>query len=294
MYSNRFGTADFSVPVPKLSPFSQRLPVMKRRCLPVAASMPKSFTVSRQAFEQPLQRTVRCVGASASISSRDKSPLRGTFGPRSGDSGTFSVRRRVSSKRSRANNAAPKAPMLPAMSGRMAFTSESCSKARSTASFKKVPPCTMTFVPTSCGSRILMTLNRAFLTTEIARPAAMSPTVAPSFWACFTRLFMNTVQRLPRSTGFSAEMAVAANSATSRFRPLAKDSMKLPQPEEQASFSMMWSMTPSFTRKHFMSWPPMSRMNSTPGSISWAPRKWATVSISPESTRRASSSSPSP
>ena len=253
LYSNKFGTADFSVPVPKLSPFSQRLPVMKRRCLPVFASMPKSFTVSRQAFEQPLQRTVRCVGASASISSSDRSPLRGTFGPRSGDSGTFSVRRRVSSKRSRANNAAPKAPMLPAMSGRMAFTSESCSKARSTASFKKVPPCTMTFVPTSCGSRILMTLNRAFLMTEIARPAA-----------------------------------------TSRFRPLAKDSMKLPQPDEQASFSMIWSMTPSFTRKHFMSWPPMSRMNSTPGSISWAPRRWATVSISPESTRRASSNSPSP
>ena len=65
----------------QLSPFSQRLPVMKRRCLPVAASMPKSFTVSRQAFEQPLQRTVRCVGASASISSSDRSPLRGTFGP---------------------------------------------------------------------------------------------------------------------------------------------------------------------------------------------------------------------
>ena len=184
--------------------------------------------------------------------------------------------------------------MLPAMSGRTASTSESCSNARSTASFRNVPPCTMTFVPTSCGSRILMTLKSAFLMTEMASPAAMSPTVAPSFCACFTRLFMNTVQRLPRSTGRSAAMAVCANSATSRFRPVAKLSMKLPQPDEQASFSMMWSITPSFTRRHFMSCPPMSRMNSTPGSISCAPRKCATVSISPESTRSASSSRPSP
>ena len=129
--------------------------------------------------------------------------------------------------------------MLPAMSGRTAFTSESCSNARSTASFRNVPPCTITFVPTSCGSRILMTLNSAFLMTEMARPAAMSPTVAPSFCACFTRLFMNTVQRLPRSTGAFARMAVCAKAATSRFRPLAKLSMKLPQPEEHASFSMM-------------------------------------------------------
>ena len=157
--------------------------------------------------------------------------------------------------------------MLPAMSGRTACTPASCSNARNTASFKNVPPCTMTFVPTSCGSRILITLNSAFLMTEMARPAAMSPTVAPSFCACFTREFMNTVQRLPKSTGFSAWIAVLANSETSRFRPVAKLSMKLPQPDEHASFSMIWSITPSFTRRHFMSWPPISRMNSTPGSI---------------------------
>ena len=29
--------------------------------------------------------------------------------------------------------------------------------------------------------------------------------MAPSFWACLTELFMNTVQRLPRSTGRSAK-----------------------------------------------------------------------------------------
>ena len=180
------------------------------------------------------------------------------------------------------------------MLGRTACTPANCSNERSTASFRNVPPCTITCCPTSCGSRILMTLNRAFLITERAKPAAMSPTVAPSFCACFTRLFMNTVQRLPKSTGCSAAIAVCANSDTSNPKPLAKLSMNEPQPDEQASLSMMWSMTPSFTRRHFMSCPPMSRMNSTFGSISCAPRRWATVSISPESTCSASSSKPSP
>jgi hypothetical protein len=44
--------------------------------------------------------------------------------------------------------------------------------------------------------------------------------------------------------------------------------MNEPQPDEQASLSMMCSMTPFLTRMHFMSWPPMSRMNSTSGSSS--------------------------
>ena len=41
-------------------------------------------------------------------------------------------------------------------------------------------------------------------TTDAERPAEISPTVAPSFWACFTEEFMNTVQREPRSTGAGA------------------------------------------------------------------------------------------
>ena len=112
--------------------------------------------------------------------------------------------------------------------------------------------------------------------------------VAPSFCACLTREFMKTVQRLPRSTGLLARVAACANSWTDMFMDTAKLSMKLPQPEEQASLSMMCSMTPSLTCRHFMSWPPMSRMNSTPGTKALAPRRCATVSISPESARRAS------
>ncbi len=122
----------------------------------------------------------------------------------------------------------------------------------------------------------------------------MSPTVAPSFWACFTRLFMNTVQRLPRSTGAVAPTAAAAKSRTSMPMESAKLSMNEPQPLEQASLSMIDSMTPSRTRRHFMSWPPMSRMNSTSGTNALAPRRWATVSISPESALRASMSRASP
>ena len=41
--------------------------------------------------------------------------------------------------------------------------------------------------------------------------------------------------------------------------------MKEPQPEEQASLSMMESTAPLRILKHFMSWPPMSMMKSTSG-----------------------------
>ncbi len=44
---------------------------MKRRCLPVVSSTPKSLTVSRQWFEHALQRTVLCVGDSAASCSSD-------------------------------------------------------------------------------------------------------------------------------------------------------------------------------------------------------------------------------
>ena len=42
----------------------------------------------------------------------------------------------------------------------------------------------------------------AFFTMEVDRPAEMSATLAPSFWACFTLEFINTVHREPRFTGF--------------------------------------------------------------------------------------------
>ncbi len=59
-----------------------------------------------------------------------------------------------------------------------------------------------------------MTLYSAFFTTLMASPAEMFSMDAPSFWACLTLEFMNTVQRLPRSTGLSANRASFANSGT--------------------------------------------------------------------------------
>ena len=114
---------------------------------------------------------------------------------------------------------------------------EIISNARSTESFKNVPPCTTTFSPISDVFRSLITLNSAFLMTEYESPAEMSATVAPSFCACLTRLFINTVQRLPKSTGCSASRAFCENSRMSMPSERAKFSRKLPQPAEHASFS---------------------------------------------------------
>ncbi len=91
----------------------------------------------------------------------------------------------------------------------------SFSKARSTASFKKVPPCTTMCFPRLFASVTRMTLYRAFFTTLVERPAEIFSMEAPSFWACFTEEFINTVQREPRSTGLSANRPHLANSLIS-------------------------------------------------------------------------------
>ena len=97
----------------------------------------------------------------------------------------------------------------------------------------------------------------------------MSSTLAPSFWACLTLEFMNTVQREPRLTGFLANRPILEKSAMLEPRALAKVSIKEPHPEEQASLSMMEYTAPLRILKHFMSWPPMSMMKSTSG-LKWA------------------------
>ena len=140
-----------------------------------------------------------------------------------------------------------------------------------------------------------MTLYSAFFTMEMDSPAEMSSRVAPSFWACFTEEFMNTVQREPRSTGCFASRPRRANSSTGRPPAAwAKVCMKEPQPEEQASFRKMSSMASSFILKHLMSWPPMSMMKSTPGCSFRAAIRWAMVSTTPQSSRKAVLTSASP
>ena len=60
--------------------------------------------------------------------------------------------------RSRAARAAPKAPMIPAMVGRVTFRPSSVSKERSTASLRKVPPWTTMCFPRSSGEAARITL----------------------------------------------------------------------------------------------------------------------------------------
>ena len=80
---------------------------------------------------------------------------------------------------------------------------------------------------------------------------------------------MNTVQRLPRSTGWAASRAEAAKSCTERPMDWAKVCRKEPQPAEQASLTEMESMAPPRMRRYFMSCPPMSMTLVTPG-LRWA------------------------
>ena len=107
--------------------------------------------------------------------------------------------------------------------------------------------------PNSLGSFTLSTLYNAFLITEYARPAAISGIVAPSFCACFTLEFINTVQRDPKSIGIGANKPSLANCSIGKRKDVAKVSIKEPQPEEQASFNTMSSMYPSRTFVHFIS-----------------------------------------
>ena len=100
----------------------------------------------------------------------------------------------------------------------------------------------------------------------------MSPTEAPSFWACLTELFMNTVHRDPRSTGVSASRAFWANERTSVPMVSANVCRKEPQPELQASLTAIESRAPPRTRRYFMSCPPMSMTLVTPGAIASAAR----------------------
>ena len=93
----------------------------------------------------------------------------------------------------------------------------------------------------------------------------MSAMEDPSFCACFTLEFMNTVHLVPRSTGLFDLRASSANSGTVMLTDFAYVSINEPQPEEQASFSIMLLIAPSFISMHFISWPPMSRIKLTSG-----------------------------
>ena len=100
----------------------------------------------------------------------------------------------------------------------------------------------------------------------------MSSMLAPSFCACFTLEFMNTVQREPRSTGCVEFSAACVNSSIDSPIDCAKVCRNEPQPDEQASLTAIESMTPSLIARYFMSCPPMSMTAVTPGHVISAPR----------------------
>ena len=86
----------------------------------------------------------------------------------------------------------------------------------------------------------VVTAFRCFNTKRLF--AFVSGDIAPSFCACLTDEFMNTVQREPRSTGCSANNPNFANSSAVYPSACAKVSINEPHPEEQASLSMILSM----------------------------------------------------
>ena len=94
----------------------------------------------------------------------------------------------------------------------------------------------------------------------------LSATVAPSFWACLTLEFINTVHLEPKSTGFCENVPSFAKSSIDIESDFAKVSRNEPQPEEQASLSIILSITPFLICRHFISWPPISSIKSTSGS----------------------------
>ena len=111
-----------------------------------------------------------------------------------------------------------------------------------------------------------MTLVNTFSMMERQRPAMMSGDCFPFRCSVTMLLFMNTVQRLPRTAGFSAAKASFAMFSTGMCKDAAKFSRKEPQPEEQASFTTMLVMMPLSSQMAFMSCPPMSRMKLASGT----------------------------
>ena len=146
------------------------------------------------------------------------------------------------------------------MLGRMTSSPSSCSKQRSTESFWKVPPCTTICFPISSLFFARITLYNAFFTTDLQSPAEISSILAPFFWACLTPEFINTVQRVPKSTGCFDFNPSVANSFASYPNDFANVSINEPHPLEQASFNTISSMCPSRILKHLISCPPISRM----------------------------------
>ena len=105
--------------------------------------------------------------------------------------------------------------------------------------------------------------------------------VAPSFWACLTEEFMNTVQRLPKVHGPLGEEAQLRKLLHVLAQGLGEGLQEAAAAGGAGLVQEDVADGPCSILKHFMSWPPMSMMKSTLGRKCLAAVKWATVSTTP-------------
>ena len=92
-----------------------------------------------------------------------------------------------------------------------------------------------------------------FSMMERHSPAMISSARLPFLCSVIMLLFINTVQRLPRTAGCFDENAASAISSAEMFRDEAKFSRKDPQPEEHASLTRIFVMIPRSSHIAFIS-----------------------------------------
>ena len=170
------------------------------------------------------------------------------------------------------------APISPGYGARVTGCPKYCSSAHSTASFLKVPPCTTTCLPSIAELDMRTTFVNTLRIIERHSPAIISSGVRPFFCSVIIVLFINTVQRLPKSAGCCERNAASAMRSTGMPSAAAKPSKNEPQPDEQASFSVILVTTPPSIHIAFMSCPPISSTKLTSGTYVCAAAAWATVS----------------
>ena len=157
-------------------------------------------------------------------------------------------------------NPTPIAPMIPGYGALITSLPTYSSIARKTASFSKVPPCTTILVPRESRFDTRITFVNTFWMIDLHNPAMISSGFLPFRCSVIILLFINTVQRLPKTAGFLDANAFFAISFVGICKEDAKFSRNEPHPEEHASFNKIFVITPSSNQIAFISCPPISKI----------------------------------
>ncbi len=104
-------------------------------------------------------------------------------------------------------------------------------------------------------------------------------TSVPTDWWETTSLSMKTVHLSPRRTGTADPRAIGPKSSIATPSFSACSSRKEPVPAAQTLFISKSTTLPSLMEMYLESWPPISKMVSTSGSISTAALAWADISL---------------